>query len=129
MQTDFPELREGGNDVVLETVIYGACRTRLVHHKRHLRPGGTISGPSMFMLADLSLYIAVMSVVGMVPLAVTTGMTINFLNRPSARDLIGECRLLKIGKRLCIGEISLFSEGGSDLIAHATGTYSIPPLS
>ena len=100
---------------------------RLNAQERHLRPGGTISGPTMFSLADLALYVAILAQIGPVGLAVTTNLNINFLRKPEPRDLVGEARLIKLGKRLAVGEVSIYSRGESDLVAHATGTYSIPP--
>jgi uncharacterized protein (TIGR00369 family) len=92
-----------------------------------LRPGGTIGGASMMALADYAMYFAVLGAVGWVPLAVTTNLSINFLKKPAARDLIAEARLLKLGKRLAVGEIGIRSEGDDELVAHATSSYSIPP--
>jgi len=103
------------------------ARLRLNFHDGHLRPGGTISGPSMFSLADLALYVAILAQLGRVGLAVTTNLNINFLRKPEPRDLIGEARLIKLGKRLAVGEVAIFTEGQGELVAHATGTYSIPP--
>lgn len=123
----FPEIHHGGRTMEVETVEYGACRVRMAYHPRHVRPGGTLSGPSMMTLADFALYVAVLSVVGRVELAVTTNLSINFLQKPEKADLIAECRLLKAGKRLCVGEVSIFSEGGEEPVAHVTGTYSVPP--
>ena len=128
LEKDFPQLQESGNRFELEEIAYGMCRTRLIYETRHLRPGGTMSGPSMFMLADVSLYIAVLSTVGIVPLAVTTNININFLNRPEPRDLIAHCRLLKAGKRLCVGDVLITSDGSDVPVAQATGTYSVPPV-
>jgi uncharacterized protein (TIGR00369 family) len=137
IDTVFPEINHGGRSYSIEAVGPGTCRLRLHYHPRHLRPGGTLSGPSMMALADLALYVAVLSVVGKVELAVTTNLSINFLSKPEKADLIAECRILKAGKRLCVGEVSLFSENTSDLtaqdlvahdlVAHVTGTYSVPP--
>jgi len=123
----FPEIHHGGRTMEVETVEYGACRVRMAYHPRHVRPGGTLSGPSMMTLADFALYVAVLSVVGRVELAVTTNLSINFLQKPEKADLIAECRLLKAGKRLCVGEASIFSDGGEEPVAHVTGTYSVPP--
>ena len=92
----------------------------------HLRPGGTVSGPSMFALADCASYLLVLSHVGKVALAVTTNLSINFLSKPQG-DLVALGRLLKLGKRLAVCEISLHSAGDDRLVAHATATYSIPP--
>jgi uncharacterized protein (TIGR00369 family) len=105
-------------------------RLRAVYSERFLRPGGTIAGPVMMGLADAALYALVLSRIGPVELAVTTNLSINFLRRPAPGDVIADARMLKLGKRLAIGEVSLYSESGSeeDPVAHVTGTYSIPPL-
>jgi uncharacterized protein (TIGR00369 family) len=122
----FPEIHHGGRTITIEAVESGTCRLRLAYHPKHLRPGGTLSGPAMMTLADLALYVAVLSVVGKVPLAVTTNLAINFLRKPDKADLIAQCRLLKAGKRLCVGEVSIFSEHHAEPVAHVTGTYSVP---
>jgi len=94
----------------------------------HLRPGGTVSGPVLMAVADSALYVAILGEVGLIPLAVTTSFNINFLRKPSAdKAILGVCKLLKVGKKLVIGEVSLYSEGYSEPVAHAVGTYSIPP--
>jgi uncharacterized protein (TIGR00369 family) len=94
----------------------------------HLRPGGTVSGPTMMALADTALYVAILGEIGIVPLAVTTSLNINFLKRPAAdRNIVAKCRLLKVGRTLAVGDILIYSEGVEDPVAHATGTYSIPP--
>ena len=94
----------------------------------HLRPGGTVSGPVLMAVADVALYVAIIGEIGLVPLAVTTSLNINFLRKPSSeRDIIGVCRLLKLGKVLAVGEVSLYSEGQDEPVAHVVGTYSIPP--
>ncbi len=103
-----------------------SAAVRLNYHPDHLRPGGTISGPSMFALCDLALYVAILHEIGRVKLAVTTNVSINFLRRPEPKDLIGRARLMKLGKRLAVGEVALFSPGDAEMVAHATGTYSIP---
>lgn len=123
----FPEIHVGGRTLSVEEIGYGTCRVRQAYHPKHLRPGGTMSGPSMMTLADFALYVAVLSVVGREALAVTTNLSINFLKKPSKADLIGEVRLLKAGKRLCVGEVTIFSEGEDEPVAHVTGTYSVPP--
>ena len=93
-----------------------------------LRPGGTVSGPLLMAVADVALYVALLGEIGIVPLAVTTGLTINFLRKPSPdRSIVGVCKLLKVGRSLAVGEVSLYSEGSEELVAHAVGTYSIPP--
>jgi len=121
----FPQIAIGTAFIIEETA-YGFARVRMVFGDHLLRPGATISGPSMFALADLALYAAVLASIGRVPHAVTTSLTINFLRKPGRRDMIGEARLLKLGKRLAVGEMALFSEGETELAAHATATYSLP---
>ena len=92
-----------------------------------LRPGGTVSGPVLMTVADVALYIAILGEIGIVPLAVTTNLSINFLRKPSAdKAIIGVCKLIKLGRSLAVGEVSLYSEGSDELVAHVVGTYSIP---
>lgn len=104
-------------------------RLRAKYNDNFLRPGGTIAGPVMMGLADAALYALILSRIGPVELAVTTNLSINFLRRPAPADLIADARMLKLGKRLAVGEVNLFSEelGSDDPVAHVTGTYSIPP--
>lgn len=93
-----------------------------------LRPGGTVSGPVLMSIADVAIYVAILGKIGIVPLTVTTSLTINFLRKPSAAArIIAECTLMKVGRTLIVGEVSLYSEGTSDLVAHVVGTYSVPP--
>lgn len=93
----------------------------------NLRPGGTVSGPTLFAVADAALYIAVLGEIGLVPLAVTSQLSINFLEKPAAdKAIIGKCQLIKIGKTLITGQIELYSEGSDQMIAHSVGTYAIP---
>ena len=93
-----------------------------------LRPGGTVSGPVLMATADVALYVAILGEIGIVPLTVTTSLNINFLRKPQARArVIGVCKLIKLGRSLAVGEVSLYSEGSSEVVAHAVGTYSIPP--
>ena len=103
------------------------ARVRLPADPRHIRPGGTINGPAQMALADVAIYAAILGSIGEVPLAVTTNLSINFLRRPPAGDIYAQARLLKLGRRLAVGEVTLHSEGQEDPISHATGTYSIPP--
>src|SRR5258705_11839842 len=102
-------------------------RTRLFYHARHLRPGGTISGPALMTLADMAMYFAVLSMIGPVALAVTTNLNINFLRKPAPADVISRATLLKLGKRLAVGEVTMYSDEDPEPVAHATVTYSIPP--
>lgn len=94
----------------------------------HLRPGGTVAGPVLVGIADAGLYVAILCEIGPVALAVTTNLSINFLRRPSGEaDVIGDCRLMKVGKRLVVGEVTLYSDGEAEPIGHVVATYSIPP--
>ncbi len=115
---------------VVEEIGEGTARCRLPFSDISIRPGGTISGPAMFALADFTLWIAVMADIGPVPLAVTTDMTIHFLSKPGAGDdLIAEASLLKSGRRLCVGDVRIFDAQDPEetAVAHVTGTYSVPP--
>ena len=94
---------------------------------RHLRPGGTVSGPSMVALADCAVWLAIMARLGPMAMAVTTSLNINFLRKPPPKEIIAKGKLLKLGKRLAVGEVTLFSGRDPDPVAHATMTYSIPP--
>ena len=105
----------------------GVALLRLPYRDAMLRPGGTISGPAMMGLADATMYAVLMGSIGKVKLAVTTNLNINFLRLPPPADLIAEGRMIKLGKRLAVMEATLFVDGDSDPVAHATGTYSIPP--
>jgi len=125
LHSHFPHLDEP--DCHVEFVDHMFARVRLKYHQKHLRPGGTISGPALMMLADTATYIALLGMIGPVALAVTTSLNINFLRKPDQVDVVAECRLLKLGKRLAVGEVTMRSEGISQPVAHATVTYSIPP--
>lgn len=122
----FPQLHHGGRTYVVEAVGPMTARMRCDYHERHLRPGGTISGPTMMALADLVLYVAILGQIGPVGLAVTTSLTFNFLRKPGPAALVAEAKLLKLGKRLAVGEVLLRSQGSEEIVCHATGTYSIP---
>jgi uncharacterized protein (TIGR00369 family) len=127
LDREFPQIHLDGPVFHVEAVGPGTARMRMKAGERHIRPGGTLSGPSMMTLADLALYVVILAHIGPVGLAVTTNLNFNFLRKPEPRDLVAECRLLKLGARLAVGEVSLFSEGVDDPVCHATGTYSIPP--
>jgi len=126
LDREFPQIHIGGQTYFVDEVGPLSARMRMIYHERHIRPGGTISGPAMMALADLALYVAILAHIGPVALAVTTSLNFNFLRKPEQRDLIADCRLLKLGKRLAVGEVSIYSEGSPDVVCHATGTYSIP---
>jgi len=124
---EFPQMNQDGPTFEVEEIGYGTSRMRLIVSDRHLRPGGTVSGPAMMALADVALYVALLGAIGPVKLAVTTSLNINFLRRPTLADAIAECRYLKIGRTLAVGEATLTSLDSQDPIAHVTATYSIPP--
>ena len=126
LERDFPQIHHGGRSYHVEAVGPLSARLRLAYHERHIRPGGTLSGPAMMALADLALYVAILANIGPVGLAVTTNLAFNFLRKPGPRDLIAECRLMKLGKRLAMGEVAMRSDGDDEIVCHATGTYSIP---
>jgi acyl-coenzyme A thioesterase PaaI-like protein len=123
MASDFPQ----SNSIIEATGNRGAT----VRHRigiNELRPGGTVSGPVMMAVADVALYAAILGEIGIVPLAVTTNLNINFLRKPAAdRDILGICKLIKVGRTLATGDVYLYSEGDDRPVAHAVGTYSIPP--
>jgi len=127
LETDFPQLHTDGKVFEVVDVSPGSVVMRLMPNERHLRPGGTVSGPTLFALADVGAYCAVLAHIGPVALAVTTSLNINFLRKPKPGPLTCTCRLLKLGKRLAVMEASIFDEDADDLVAHATATYSIPP--
>jgi uncharacterized protein (TIGR00369 family) len=116
-------------DWQIEELADKTVRVRLRFQDLHLRPGGTISGPTLMTLADTVMYVLVLSQLGPVALAVTTNLNINFLRKAAPRDVIAQGRMLKLGARLAVGEVMMFSEGDAELVAHATVTYSIPPRS
>lgn len=127
LETDFPEIHTDGKLFEVTAVGPGTASMRLSPSEKHLRPGGTVSGPTMFALADVTAYCAVLAHIGPVALAVTTSLTINFLRKPEPGPLSCDCRLLKLGKRLAVIEASISAGKDPDLVAHATATYSIPP--
>ena len=103
------------------------ARVRVRVGEEDLRPGGTVSGPTMFMAADVAFYIVTLGMVGRQALTVTTSCTINFMRKPEPRDLIAEARILKLGRSLAVGDVLLFSDGKDAPVAQASLTYSIPP--
>ena len=127
LEADFPQLHTDGKVFEVMTVGAGTITMRLEPNERHLRPGGTISGPTLFALADVGAWCAVLAHIGPVALAVTTNLNINFLRKPAPGPLSCTCRILKLGKRLAVVDAAIFDDDGEDLVAHATATYSIPP--
>jgi uncharacterized protein (TIGR00369 family) len=129
LAAEFPEAFHAGSGLAILDVRHRGSRIRLAPPAQATRPGGTISGPTLMMLTDVAMYVALLASIGWVPLAVTTNLNINFLRKPAPGALIAECRLLKLGSRLAVGEVTLRCEGDEEPIAHATSTYSIPPKS
>lgn len=127
LEADFPQLHTDGRVFEVMAVGPGTITMRLEPNERHLRPGGTISGPTLFALADVGAWCAVLAHIGPVALAVTTNLNINFLRKPEPGPLSCTCRILKLGKRLAVVEASIFGADDADLVAQATATYSIPP--
>ena len=111
----------------IERVEERLVEVRLLYADAHLRPGGTISGPALMSLADAAMYLLVLSLIGPVALAVTTNLNINLLRKPQPGDVLAQAELLKLGARLAVGSVTMFSSGDSEPVAHATVTYSIPP--
>lgn len=127
LAAEFPQIHHGGKTYEIESVGYGETVMRLLVDDRHLRPGGTVSGPAMMALADVAFYVALLGAIGPVKLAVTTNLSINFLRRPVLRDVACTVRFLKIGRTLAVGEATLTQAGEAEAIAHVVATYSIPP--
>jgi uncharacterized protein (TIGR00369 family) len=111
----------------VERFAAGDVAIRLPYSDLLLRPGGTICGPALMALADVTLYGLVLSLIGRVELAVTTNLNVHFLSRPEPKDVIAEGRILKLGRRLAVGEVIMRSDGNPRPICHVTGTYAIPP--
>ena len=126
LAAEFPQVFHPDSGLAIEAVWDRGCRVRQAFREISTRPGGTISGPTMMALADFAMYVAVLAAIGPVPLAVTINLNINFLRKPAQRDLIAEARLLKLGRRLATGEVTIRSDGTERPVAHATSTYSIP---
>ncbi|SMX35216.1 PaaI family thioesterase [Actibacterium lipolyticum] len=125
LDAEFPQVK---GDFTVEEVGPMRARIRLNVREEHLRPGGTVSGPSMFALADVSIYLAVLAMIGPKALAVTTNCAIDFMRKPEAgKDLICEAKLLKLGRVLAVGDAMMFSDGKAEPVARASLTYSIPP--
>ena len=124
----FPQIKANGDNISVEAVSAGTALVRLHADEKHLRPGGTVSGPTLFMLADLAAYAVILAHIGRVALAVTTNLNINFLMKPEPGPLDATAIILKLGKRLVVTDIAIRDSGG-ELVAHATATYSIPPRS
>jgi len=121
----FPEVT---GEFHVEDVTEAGVTMRLLVQDRHLRPGGTVSGPAMFGLADVTAYMVTLAHIGPRALAVTTNCSIDFMRKPAAGvDLIAHGRMLKPGKQLSVSDVLIYSEGGDQPVARASLTYAIPP--
>ena len=123
----YPELNDSFAFYHATSIFPGGCTVRLDADARHLRPGGTVSGPSLFTLADIGGYVCVLSHAGPDALSVTTNLNINFVRKAEAGPVDGHCRILKLGKSLMVFDIDIVAGRDRHTVAHATGTYSIPP--
>lgn len=137
LQMDAPQLmafmrevfQQVADEFNIEDVKPNEVTMRLLVADKHLRPGGTISGPSMFALADVSAYIATLAMIGPQALAVTTNCSLDFMRKPKAGvDLIATAKLLKLGRQLSVSHVLVYSEGMAEPVAQATMTYAIPPV-
>jgi uncharacterized protein (TIGR00369 family) len=127
LDRDFPELLTHGRLYTIESVGPMRATMTLAAHPSQTRPGGTVSGPAMMALADVALFVAILAQIGPVGLAVTTNFSINFLRKPAPGLLRAECRVLKLGRRLAVGDVAIHADRDPEMVAHATATYSIPP--
>ncbi|UPK32095.1 PaaI family thioesterase [Bradyrhizobium sp. 186] len=126
LRHEFPQAFSG-DDIMIESADGQTCLLRQRYGEKMLRPGGTVSGPTLMALADFAMYVVLLSAIGPIGLAVTTNLNINFLRKGQpGQDVLAEARLLKLGKRLAVGEVNLLSGTSPDPIAHVTSTYSIP---
>lgn len=122
MQAAFPN-----NPIIVDEVGEGTAQLTLPVTESELRPGGTVSGPTIMALADAALYVAIFGKIGITPLAVTSNLNINFLRKPAANTpIVGRCKMIKVGRTQAVGEVSIYSQGQDEPVAHAVGTYAIP---
>ena len=123
MRVEFPQM---GNSIEVLNLSYGSIEARMKIGPENLRPGGTVSGPAMFALADVAIYLAVLAIIGPQKLAVTTNCSIDFMRKPAPGDLRAEARILKMGRRLAVGDVLIYSGEFSEPVARASMTYSLP---
>ncbi len=123
---EFPQAFGPGRPHSIVSLGLNTATVRLDAGEEHLRPGGTVSGPALMMLADVATYVALLGQIGLVPLAVTTNLSINFLRKPTPGQIYAFARLIKVGKRLAVGDVGLRGASDTDLVAHCVATYSIP---
>jgi uncharacterized protein (TIGR00369 family) len=127
IDTHFPQIHHGGRVLSIDALTDDGASVRLTAHPKNLRPGGTVSGPAMFTLADYGAYVAILAITGDGGLqAVTTSITLNFIRRPQPGDILGDIRLVKVGKRLIVIDIQMWTADRAALVAHAIATYARP---
>jgi uncharacterized protein (TIGR00369 family) len=115
-------------DFQVEKIEFATATVRLPYDPKHLRPGPTVGGPAMMAIGDYAIWAAVVGAYGvMAKMAVTTSLNANFLRAAGLKDLVCEARVIKTGKRLAVGEGSVYAAGVEGPVAHVTATYSIPP--
>jgi uncharacterized protein (TIGR00369 family) len=127
LSAEFPQVWSNISGLSIEEVWSGGCRLRQAFREQNLRPGATISGATIMALGDYAVYVAVLATIGWEPLAVTTSLNVNFLRKPGHKDLLADCDLIKIGKRLVVGEVMIREAEVDEPVAHLTSTYSVPP--
>jgi len=127
ISTHFPHVHGGQKSFFIEDVTARSARVRMRFEERHVRPGGTISGPAMFTLGDIAIWVAVMGAMGEAGVdAVTTHFNLHFLARPGQRDMIAKVELLRVSGRSAVAECALFSDGSEEMVAHGVAGYAIP---
>jgi uncharacterized protein (TIGR00369 family) len=124
LEEHFPQAAHLGLEI--EHLDDAKIRVRVASDEKHLRPGGTVSGPTLVWMADLGFYLLLMGRLGSVAQAVTTNLNINFMRKPDPADLLGEGRLMKLGRTLAVGDFTIWNEGKDDPVAHVTLTYALP---
>lgn len=130
IDTHFPHVHGSERSFIIEAVTARSARVRMKYQERHVRPGGSISGPAMFTLADVAVWIAIMGALGERGVdAVTTQLNLNFLAKPGAKDMLAEVTLLRVGPRSAVAECELYSDGEPEMVAHAVAGYAIPSSS
>lgn len=127
LDREFPQIHRGGRSMAVIEVGPGEAAMQLDASEAHLRPGGTVSGPTLFMLADVTAWLAILAHIGPQAMTVTTNVSINFLRKPPPGPLVARGRILKLGKRLAVVDVTIAPPEEDDAVAQATATYSIPP--
>src|ERR1700752_2747910 len=127
LSAGFPQVWTSASGLAIEEGWSGGWRLRQAFREQTLRPGATISGATIMALGDYAVYVAVLATIGWEPLAATTSLNVNFLAKPGRNDLLADCDLIKVGKRLVVGEVMIREAGEDEPIAHLTSTYSVPP--